>query len=57
MEPNESNHITIYAHVDTIELDEVTKKAEHLNELLEKASSLVDELASREIKLSVEVES
>lgn len=57
MESNESNHITIYAHIDTKELDEVSKKAEHLNELLEKASTLANELASREIKLSVEVES
>lgn len=57
MESNENNHIVLRAHIDTSELDNVTKKVEHLNELLEKASSLAGELAFKEIKLSVEVES
>lgn len=43
--------------IDTSEIDSVTKKAERLNELLMEARSLENELASREITLTVKVES
>lgn len=52
----ENSTVNLTAKIDTSELDAVTKKAERLNSLLREASSLLDELASREIKLSVEVE-
>lgn len=48
---------TVTVHIDTSEIDEVTKKAERLNELLEKASSIINELASRgKITLSFKIE-
>lgn len=51
-----NNDTIIHVHVDMSEMDEVTQKALELNKLLEKASSLADELASRTIELSVEIE-
>lgn len=51
----EENKICLTAKIDTSALDEATRKAERLNDLLKEASSLVNELASKEIKLSVEV--
>ncbi len=53
---DESNTIHLKASVDTSELDRVMDKAKELNSLLENASSLVKELASVEINLSVKVE-
>lgn len=53
---NENNHITIHAHIDTSEMDAVMEKARRLNALLVEASSLADELASKEINLSVNVD-
>lgn len=55
MKTNDTQHITVKVHTETAELDEVTRKAERLNELLKEAGSLVDELASREINISVDV--
>lgn len=49
------NNITLHAHIDTTEIDSVIAKAERLKSLLEEANSLADELASKEIKLSVDV--
>lgn len=54
MDTNENN-ITLYAHIDTTEIGSVIAKAEHLKSLLEEANSLADELAHKEIKLSVDV--
>lgn len=56
-ETPEENEITLPVHIDTSKMDRTTGKAERLNALLKEASSLVNELASKEIKLSVEVES
>ncbi len=47
--------IEIKAHIDTSEISEATAKLEQLIELLEKANSLICELANNEIKLSVEL--
>ena len=55
MNESEKNRIILQVHIDTSELDAVTEKAQHLKELLEEASSLANELASKEISLSVEV--
>ena len=52
----DENKITIQVDIDKSEIDEVTRKAERLNELLERASSIVDELAAKgSITLSVDV--
>lgn len=42
--------------VDTSELDETIDKANKLVEILNEASSLVNELASKDVKLKVYVE-
>lgn len=47
--------INLHVYIDTSEMNEVTRKAERLNVLLEEASSLMNELASKEIKLSVNI--
>ncbi len=52
----DENKVTLHVDIDMSEMDEVTRKAERLNELLERASSIVDELAAkRSITLSVDV--
>lgn len=56
MKETESNTIHLKAKIDTSELEQVTQKVEILNDLLEKASSIIAELASKEINLSVSVE-
>lgn len=43
--------------IDTSEIDSATEKVERLNELLREARALENELASREITLTVKVES
>lgn len=50
MESEESS-INLCGHVITSEIDAVAEKAERLKDLLEEASSLADELASKKIKL------
>lgn len=53
----DENKVTLHVDIDMSEMDEVTRKAERLNELLERASSIVDELAAKgSITLSVDVE-
>lgn len=52
----ETPDIKLTAHVDQTEVDQALGKVEHLNELLKEARSLVGELASMEINLSVNVE-
>ena len=53
----DENRVILHAHIDMSEMDEWTRKAERLNELLKEANSLADELASKgNITLSVEVE-
>lgn len=53
----DENMVILRAHIDMREVDECTKKAERLSELLKEANSLADELASKgNITLSVEVE-
>lgn len=47
--------VFLTAKINTSALDEATRKAERLNDLLKEASALVNELVSKEIKLSVEV--
>ncbi len=52
----DENKVTLHVDIDMSEMDEVTRKAERLNELLERASSIVDELAAKgSITLSVDV--
>ena len=45
--------ITVEAKVTSVGLDEVLEKAHRLQEILVEANSLVDELASKEIKLHI----
>lgn len=53
----DENKVILHAHIDMSEMDEATRKAERLNELLERASSIVNELAAKgTITLSVDVE-
>lgn len=47
--------ITVEAKVTSVDLDEVLEKAHRLQEILVEANSLVDELASKEIKLHIEL--
>ncbi len=49
-------NIMLTAHIDQTEVDQAIDKVERLKELLKEARSLVDELASMEIDLSVNVE-
>lgn len=51
----EDSTVNLSVKIDASEMDDVTRKAERLNALLEEASSIVNELASREINLSVNV--
>lgn len=52
----DENRVILHAHIDMSEMDEWTRKAERLNELLKEANSLVDELASKqEIVLSADI--
>lgn len=48
--------ITVEATVNTFEMDQAIEKAEHLNEVLKEAKSLINELASMAIKLEVNVQ-
>ena len=57
MKEAENNTIHLKVTIDTNELEQVTKKVEILNDLLEKASSIIAKLVSKEINLSVNVES
>lgn len=41
--------------IDMTEIDETIEKAERLNRLLKEANSLADELASKTIRLNVEI--
>ena len=52
----EDNIVNIDAKINYVNLDETIKKAELLNRLLREANALVNELASAEIKLSVDIE-
>lgn len=47
--------INLSVNVDTTEIERATEKAKELNGLLEKARSLLHELADMEINLSVNV--
>ena len=47
--------ITVEAKVTSVGLDEVLEKAHRLQEILVEANSLVDELASKEIRLHIEL--
>lgn len=49
----EDNTVDISAKVACDGLDEVLEKVERLRQLLEEANSLADELASRDLKVTV----
>mgnify|MGYP000663726261 CR=1 FL=1 len=47
--------IRLTAEVDMAKVDEAIQKAERLSELLKEAKSLIDDLASMELKLDVKL--
>ena len=47
--------IKVEPKIDMTEIDETIKKAERLSRLLKEANSLADELASKTIRLNVEI--
>ena len=55
--PKEETKGYIFIDVDTSQVVEATKKAKKLLKLLKKATSLADELASKEILLNIDVQS
>lgn len=55
MKKKESIEIKVEPKVDMIEVDEAIEKAKRLSRLLKEANSLADELASKTIKLNIEV--
>lgn len=55
--PKEEAKGYIVIDVDTSQVVEATKKTKKLLKLLKKASSLADELASKEILLNIDVQS
>lgn len=54
----DKNHeVTVYTHIDQTELDEVMRKAERVRDLMKEANSLIGEMASKEISLTLQLES
>lgn len=47
--------IKLTAEIDIAKIDEATQKAERLFELLKEAKSLIDDLASMELKLDIKL--
>ena len=51
----DKNTVDLTANVNIVNIEEAEAKVIHLVELLKEASALVDELASKEIKLEVNI--
>lgn len=52
---NKSNVVTVTVNVDMTEVKHAIKKAKRLLKLLKEANSLADELASKKLKLKIDV--
>lgn len=54
---DKTHEVTVHTCIDQTELDEVMRKAERVRDLMKEANSLIGEMASKEISLTLQLKS